>query len=287
MARAGPAGRPAGDSLGVQVWEASIHSQPEVARFGQPFDLHIHLVWGSPGGLESLVPLWKPVKDLDLVGTGYECRSTPDPAVGGYSMHAKLIYRFVARRQGIVPIDTLRVALVRGTAHRTIVFAPTAIRVLPPVSPWPKAWSWITFGIGLVLLLVGLRVARRSRPQRTAGPAPLTPEREEQLRLRRLEETPPSKQSLDALILHIRAAAVRRYGASWATSGEAAFQAWAQASSAPEAVREKVGALVSHLESRRYLPEDPGLSVWRHWIAETGQLWDVTAEKDPSVQTDA
>lgn len=273
------------DSLQVQVWETTIHSQPEVAHRGQPFELHIHLVWGSPGGEETLLPLWRDLKDLELLETSYECRTTRDQPGGRYAMHARLMFRLVATREGIVPLDTVRVALVRGSARRVVVFAPTAIRVLPPVSLWPRTWNLLAFGAGLAALGAGILLARRGRPRKDPRPGSASPEALAEQRLRALESSPPTKPNVDRLIVHIRSEATRRHGGTWTRSGEAAFQAWAAASDASEAVRSHVGALISHLEARRYLPQEPDAATWQQWMSETRRLWDTGENTDPPART--
>ena len=277
---AGPVTSPA-DSLQVQLWETALHSQPEVARRGQPFELHIHLVWGSPGGEEAVLPMWKDQKDLLLLETGYECRTTRDQPGGRYAMHARLLLRLVATREGLVPIDTLRVALARGSLRRVVVFAPTAIRVLPPVSLWPRTWNLLAFGAGLAALGIGIFLSRRGRPRKGARTAPASPGQVADQRLRVLELSPPTKINVDRLIEHIRLESTRRHGGAWTRTGEAAFQAWSASSDASEAVRARVGALISHLEARRYLPQEPDAATWQQWMSEARRLWDADEQIVP------
>jgi hypothetical protein len=262
------------DTVDVRLWEANIHSDPEVVHRGQPFRLHLHLVWGSATGDEAVVPVQLFHPGFDSRGMGYEARGTRDQPGRGYAVHAHLTYVLVARREGDLLLDSLSVALVRGTARRVVRFAPTYMKVLPPVPLRPEAWNLYAFLAGMCALLAGWFVVRRARPVKPAV-VPVTPEERAQARLSGLRGAVPGKPVLEELLAFIRAEAVRRHGGAWDGPGEEAFQAWAAACRAPEIVRERVGALVSHLETRRYLPEDPDQAAWHHWIDETERLWRV------------
>ncbi|HVP39037.1 MAG TPA: hypothetical protein VMS93_07620 [Candidatus Saccharimonadales bacterium] len=250
-----------------------MHSSPEIAHRGQPFDLDIHLVWGSPTGDEVVLPTWSAHPGFAVLGTSYWVRSSPDQPGGGYALHARLTCRMVGLRVGTLPLDSLSVALVRGNARRTVRIPATAMQILPPVSLRPQAWNALAFGAGVAGLLAGLVLVRRRRP--AARPAGPTAEERASARLAALRGAAPCKSRLEELLTFIRAEAVRRYGGSWSGSGEGAFQAWAGGCRAPEVIRERVGALVGHLETRCYVPEDPDAAAWQHWIDETERLWRV------------
>ena len=106
------------DSLGVTVWEQTLHSHPDVAHRGQPFEVLIHLVWGSRTGDETVLPIWHPQPDIRLLRSGYLARSSRDQPGGGYAMHAQIRYELVPGKEGTLPIDSLSV--VRGKHKVTI-----------------------------------------------------------------------------------------------------------------------------------------------------------------------
>ncbi|MBI5835887.1 MAG: hypothetical protein HZB25_01460 [Candidatus Eisenbacteria bacterium] len=273
--RTPPAAAPA-ESLDIRLWETSLHSDPQVAHRGQPFELHIHLVWGSPTGDEVALPLWRPRPGYELRETGYQVRSTRDQPGGGYAMHAKLIYRLVATKEGVVPLDSLTAVLARGPARRVVALPPTAMEVLPPLTLKPHAWNLLAFLAGACALAAGLTVAgrQRRRPTERTGPGP-TPDERAAARLKDLAARSPDRRALAELVTFLKSEAVRRHGGHWSGSGDEAFRAWAAACTAPEMVRDRVGALAATLEVRCYEPGEPDPASWQHWIEQTERLWRV------------
>ena len=268
------AGAAAPDSgLHVGLWEASLHSTPEITHLGQPFDLHLHLIWGSDSGQEVALPDWRARPGLDLLATGYAARRTPEKT-GDYGVHAVLTYTLRPTRVGDLRIDSVRATLARGALRRTVVFPATAMRVLPKVSRWPKPWVRWAAGSALALLALGLVLRARQRPRRRAAAEP-TPGQRAAARLAAIRAAPPGKRALADLLAYLRAECVRRYGGTWERGGEEAFESWARGSRAPEAVKDRVGVLVQHLETHAYAPGEPEPTVWRHWIEETERLWQV------------
>jgi hypothetical protein len=189
-----------------------------------------------------------------------------------------LEYRLVARHKAagdtLLPLDSLSVTLVRGNARREVRIAPTSMKVVPPVPLRPRAWNLLAFAAGACAFLAGVVLVRQRRPARR-GRAGISPEEAARARLAALGRAEPGKPALQELLTFIRAEAVRRHGGVWTGSGEEAFRAWAAECDAPEAVRERVGALVNQLEARCYVPEDPEPAAWRQWIEETERLWRV------------
>ncbi len=265
------------ESLGIKVWEASFHSTPEVAHRGEPFELHVHVIWGSHGGREAVVPLWKDMPGIEFRKFASTVQSQRNQPGGAYAVHAELRYILVPLREGVLPMDSLSFGLSRDSLGTIVAMPHTAIQVLPPVSRMPRPWVWGALAAGLVTLISGLWTRSRRRPRKVMAPA-LSAEDRAVTRWTEFAGMPPTREAAGMLLEFLRAGSAERMGGTWALAGRAAAAAWGAGRGETATM---LAGLAVEIEERLYAPGDPGAESWNAWLERLGHLWGLPVGPKP------